>query len=134
MRFDTLQTNIDELKTSVEKLYSKKHGEAVSPAESHHRQQTKTSDKQPGHDLNKSLLVTSSSNFSNSVTNEKEFAKRLTYAFTNETEATEVFEKWVPTFLGNESKIRRPSEVEKPNKTVIIKKVPIDIDNSQNQL
>ena len=68
--------------------------------------------------------------------------KRLIYAFTTvrgnihlefltETEATEVFEKWEPTFLGNQSKIRRANEVEKPNKTVIVKKVPTDIDDSE---
>ena len=130
MRFDTLQTNIDELKTSVEKLHSKKsYAETVSPAESRPPLQTKTTDKQPGHDLNKTLIVTNTSNFSNSVAIKKEFAKifplkRLIYAFTTVrvnihlevltgTEATEVIEKWEPTFLGNQSKIRRANEIEK---------------------
>ena len=35
------------------------------------------------------------------------------------------------TFLGNQSKIRRVNEIEKPNKAVIIKRVPTDIDDSE---
>ena len=132
----------------MEKLHSKKtYAETVSPAKSRPPLQTKTTDKQPGHDLNKTLIVTNTSNFSNSVAIKREFAKifplkRLIYAFTTvrgnihpefltETEATEVFEKWEPTFLGNQRKIRRASEIEKPSTTVIVKRVPTDIDDSE---
>ena len=82
-----------------------------------------------------------------SLLRKEEFAeivplKRLAYAFTtvrgnihleflNEMEATEFFEKWEPTFFRNQSKIRRANEIEKPNETVIIKKVPTDIDDSE---
>ena len=109
MRLETLQTNIDEIKTSVEKLHSKKtYAETVSPPESRPPLQTKTTAKQPGHDLNKTLIVTNTTNFSNSVAIKKEFAKifplkRLIHAFTTvrgkihldfqiEKEATEIFE------------------------------------------
>ena len=80
MRLDTLQTNIDELKISVEKLHSKKtYAETVSPADSRPSLQTKTTDKQPGHDLNKTMVVTNTSNFSNSVAIKKDFAIETTH-------------------------------------------------------
>ena len=76
MRLDTLHINIDELKRSVEKLHSKKtYAETVTPAESRPPLETNTADKQPGHDLNKTLLVTNTSNFSNSVAIKKKFLK-----------------------------------------------------------
>ena len=36
-----------------------------------------------------------------------------------------------PNFPGNQSKIRKANELEKPYKILIIKKVPTDIDNSE---
>ena len=82
----------------------------IHQSKSRFPQQTQTADIQTVHDVNKTLIVTNTSNFSNSVTIKKEFAKvfplkRPTYAFTTgrvyfhlgfltETEATEVLEKW----------------------------------------
>ena len=42
-------------------------------------------------------------------------------------EADEVFEKWKPEFLDDSTKIRRALSTEKPNRAVIIKKVPRDV-------
>ena len=49
-------------------------------------------------------------------------------------EADEVFfEKWKPEFLGDSKKIRRALSTEKPNRTAIIKKVPLDVTDEMIQ-
>ena len=48
-------------------------------------------------------------------------------------EADEVFEKWKPEFLGDSTKIRRALSTEKPNRTVIIKEVPVDVTDEMIQ-
>ena len=48
-------------------------------------------------------------------------------------EADEVFEKWKPEFLGDSTKIRRALSTEKPNRVVIIKKVPVDVTDEMIQ-
>ena len=48
-------------------------------------------------------------------------------------EADEVFEKWKPEFLGDSTKIRRALSTEKPNRAVIINKVPLDVNNEMIQ-
>ena len=47
--------------------------------------------------------------------------------FVSKEEADEVFEKRKPEFLGVSTKIRRALSTEKPNRAVIIKKVPLDV-------
>ena len=54
--------------------------------------------------------------------------------FLPETVAREVFETSEPTFLGNQSTIRRANEIEKPNETVITKRESTDINNSEMAL
>ena len=54
--------------------------------------------------------------------------------FLTESEATENFEKWDPIILGNQSKIRRANEIEKPNRTASIKRVRTDIDDFDKAL
>ena len=61
----------------------KTYAETVSPAESSPSLQTKTADKQPGHDLNKTLIVTNTSNFSNSVVIKTEMAENLSIETTH---------------------------------------------------
>ena len=51
----------------------------------------------------------------------------------SEEEADEVFEKWKPEFLGDSTKIRRALSTEKPNRAVIIKKVPLDMNDEMTQ-
>ena len=48
-------------------------------------------------------------------------------------EADEVFEKWKPEFLGDSTKIRKALSTEKPNRAVIIKKVPLDVNDEMIQ-
>ena len=49
--------------------------------------------------------------------------------FVSKEEADEVFEKWKPEFLGDSTKIRRALSTEKPNRAVIVKKVPLDVND-----
>ena len=95
------------------------------------------------------LIASSTFNFKDSVQIKKEFAKhfpltRLIHAFNttrgnvdlefvSKEEADEVFEKWKPEFLGDSSKIRRALSTEKPNRAVIIKKVPLDVNDEMIQ-
>ena len=95
------------------------------------------------------LIASSTFNFKDSVQIKKEFAKhfplkRLLHAFkttrgnvhlefASKEEADEVFEKWKPEFLGDSTKIRRPLSTEKPNCTVIMKKVPLDVNDEKIQ-
>ena len=53
--------------------------------------------------------------------------------FVSKEEADEVFEKWKPDFLGDSIKIRRAISTEKPNRAVIIKKVPLDVTDKMIQ-
>ena len=48
-------------------------------------------------------------------------------------EADEVFEKWKPEFLGDSTKIKRALSTEKPSRAVIIKKVPLDVNDEMIQ-
>ena len=48
-------------------------------------------------------------------------------------EADEVFKKWKPEFLGDSAKIRRALSTEKPNRAVIIEKVPLDVNDEMIQ-
>ena len=80
-------------------------------------------------------------NFRDSEQIKKKFAKhfplkRLIHAFNttgenvplefvSKEEADEVFEKWKPEFLGDSTKVRRTLSTEKPNRAVIMKKVPL---------
>ena len=95
------------------------------------------------------LIASSTFNFKDSVQIKKEFAehfplKRLIDAFNtirgnvhlefaSKEEADEVFEKWKPDFLGDSTKIRRTLSTEKPNRAVIIKKVPLDVNDEMIQ-
>ena len=97
------------------------------------------------------LIASSTFNFKDSVQIKKEFAKhfplkRLIQAFNttkgnvllefvSKEEADEVFEKWKPEFLGDSTKIRRALSTEKPNpnRAVIIKKVPLDVNDEMIQ-
>ena len=88
-------------------------------------------------------------NFKDSVQIKKEFAKhfplkRLIRAFNttrgnvhlefvSKEEADEVIEKWKSEFLGDSTKIRRALSTEKPNGAVIIKKVPLDVNDEMIQ-
>ena len=51
----------------------------------------------------------------------------------SEEEADEVFEKWEPEFVGDSTKIRRALSTEKPNRAVIIEKVPLDVNDERIQ-
>ena len=89
------------------------------------------------------MIASSTFNFRDSEQIKKELAKhfplkRLIHAFNTtggnvhlefvpKVEADEVFEKWKPQFLGDSTKIRRAISTEKPNRAVIIKKVPLDV-------
>ena len=95
------------------------------------------------------LIASSTFNFRDSVQIKKEFAKhfplkRLIHAFNttrgnvhlefvSKEEADEVFLKWKPEFLGDSTKIRRALSTEKPNRAVIIKKVPLDVTDEMIQ-
>ena len=48
-------------------------------------------------------------------------------------EADEVFEKWKPELRGDSTKIRRALSREKPNLAVIIRKVPLDMNDEMIQ-
>ena len=48
-------------------------------------------------------------------------------------EADENFEKWKSEFLGDSTKIRRALSTEKPNRAVIIKKAPLDVNDEMIQ-
>ena len=103
----------------------------------------------PQRNLEHILIASSTFNFKDSVQIRKEFAKhfplkRLTHAFNttrgnvhlelvSKEEAEEVFEKWKPEFLGDSTKIRRVLSMEKPNRAVIIKKVPLDVNDERIQ-
>ena len=95
------------------------------------------------------LIASSTFNFKDSVQIKKEFAKyfplkrlinefnttreNFRLEFVSKEEADEVFEKWKPEFLGDSTKIRRALSMEKPNRAVIIKKVPLDVDDGKIQ-
>ena len=95
------------------------------------------------------LIASSTFNFKDIVQIKKEFAKhfpikRLIHAFNttrgnvhlqfvSKEEADEDFEKWKPEFLGDSTKIRRTLSTEKPNRAVIIKKVPLDVNDGMIQ-
>ena len=95
------------------------------------------------------VIASSIFNFKDSVQIKKEFAKhfsltRLFHAFNttrgnvhleflSKEEADEVFEKWKPEFLGDSTKIRRALSTEKRNGAVIIKKVPLDVNDEMFQ-
>ena len=95
------------------------------------------------------LIASSTFNFRDSVQIKKEFAKhfplkRLIHAFNttrgnvhlefvSKEEADEVFEKWKLEFVGDSTKIRRAISTEKPNRAVIIKKVPLDVTDEMIQ-
>ena len=88
-------------------------------------------------------------NVRDSVQIKKEFAKsfpykRLIHAFNTTTrnvhsefmskeEVDAVFEKWTPEFLGDSTKNRRALPTEKPNRSVIIRKVPLDVTDEMIQ-
>ena len=91
------------------------------------------------------LIASITFNFKDSVQIKKEIAKhfplkRLIHAFkttrgnvhlefVSKQQADEVFEKGKPDFLGDSTKIRRALSTEKPNRAVIIKKVPLDVND-----
>ena len=95
------------------------------------------------------LISSSTFNFRDSVQIKKEFAKhfplkRLIHAFNpirgnvhlefvSKEEADEIFRKWKLEFLGDSTKIRRALSTEKPNRAVIIKKVPLDVTDEMIQ-
>ena len=99
----------------------------------------KTPQRMPEH----ILIAASTFNFRASVQIKKEFAKhfpneRSIHAFNttkqnvhleaaSKEEVDEVFEKRKPEFLGDSTMIRRTLSTEKPNRVVIIKKVPLDV-------
>ena len=53
--------------------------------------------------------------------------------FVSKEEADEVFEELKPEFLGDSTKIRRALSTEKPNRAVINKKVPLDVNDEMIQ-
>ena len=95
------------------------------------------------------LIASGTFNFGDSVQIKKESAKhfplkRLIHAFNttrknvhsefvSKEEADENFAKWKPEFLGDSTKIRRALSTEKPNRAVIIKKVPLDVNDEMIQ-
>ena len=95
------------------------------------------------------LIASSTFNFKDNVQIKKEFDKHfplkiLIHVFNttrgnvhlvsvSKEEADEVFEMWKPEFLGDSTKIRRALSTEKPNRAVIIKKVPLDVNDEMIQ-
>ena len=95
------------------------------------------------------MIASSTFNFKDGVQIKKEFAKhfqlkRLIHAinttrgnvhleFVSKEEADENFEKWKPEFLGDSTKITRALSTEKPNRAVIIKKFPLDLNDEMIQ-
>ena len=95
------------------------------------------------------LIASSTFNFRDSVQTKKQFTKHFPFKrlihvfnttrrnvhldFESKEEADEILEYWKPEFLGDSTKIRRALSTEKPNRAVIIKKVPLDVTDEMIQ-
>ena len=141
----TTAKQIDQAQTNTSGASS-----ARAVGQTNHTLQTGSQNyKTPQRNSEHILIASSTFNFKDSVQIKKEFAKhfplkRLIHAFNttrgnvhlelvSKEEADEVFEKWKPQFLGDSTKIRRTLSTEKPNRAVIIKKVPLDVNDGKIQ-
>ena len=95
------------------------------------------------------LIASSTFNFRDCIQIKKKFAKQfplkgLIHAFNtirgnvhlefvSKKEADKFFEMWKPELPGDSTKIRRALSTEKPNRDVIVKKVPLDVTNEKFQ-